>query len=359
MCVVHVNQQGESLEQSTQKNAVPRKHGMQSLGKVPSARRPPANLPSLKAETSTPNDNSWGESDGLNQQHTASQGTQSATGLGNSDKTGKSTTNGPSVNNSAYNSSGGNSSNHTGGGGGGGGGNNSGTSWSALTTGGQVPIEAPPPKSALYQNPQFQQEFPSLDGSGAPTSKAGRGGANDTQNNGGVGPDGQKLSLRPQTDASQWQQNQQNQQQQQLNQQQGPNSQTPAPAPQLPPQLRAVMPSFMYRSSGGAQGGGAGTGFGSYGSGNQMNQYGQPDEQNYNNSPGPAQQQPFNKRTGGPGGNGGPRRGGGNDDDYGHRSERRGDRYDRPPRRGPPPNRSNRHDHYDDEDYVEPKFSGV
>lgn len=27
---------------------------MQTLGKVPSARRPPANLPSLKAETSTP-----------------------------------------------------------------------------------------------------------------------------------------------------------------------------------------------------------------------------------------------------------------------------------------------------------------
>lgn len=45
--------QGESLEQHQQKNAVPRKHGMQSLGKVPSARRPPANLPSLKSETSS------------------------------------------------------------------------------------------------------------------------------------------------------------------------------------------------------------------------------------------------------------------------------------------------------------------
>lgn len=44
--------QGESLEPHQQKNTLPRKHGMQSLGKVPSARRPPANLPSLKSETS-------------------------------------------------------------------------------------------------------------------------------------------------------------------------------------------------------------------------------------------------------------------------------------------------------------------
>lgn len=44
--------QGESLEPHQQKTALPRKHGMQSLGKVPSARRPPANLPSLKSEHS-------------------------------------------------------------------------------------------------------------------------------------------------------------------------------------------------------------------------------------------------------------------------------------------------------------------
>lgn len=41
------------MEQHQQKSAVPRKHGMQSLGKVPSARRPPANLPSLRSETSS------------------------------------------------------------------------------------------------------------------------------------------------------------------------------------------------------------------------------------------------------------------------------------------------------------------
>ncbi|KAI4472377.1 hypothetical protein M0802_016885 [Mischocyttarus mexicanus] len=44
---------GESLEQHQQKNTLPRKHGMQTLGRVPSARRPPANLPSLKSETSS------------------------------------------------------------------------------------------------------------------------------------------------------------------------------------------------------------------------------------------------------------------------------------------------------------------
>lgn len=44
--------QGESLEPHQAKSTLPRKHGMQSLGKVPSARRPPANLPSLKSEHS-------------------------------------------------------------------------------------------------------------------------------------------------------------------------------------------------------------------------------------------------------------------------------------------------------------------
>lgn len=47
-----MKKKGESSEPHTQKSTVPRKHGMQSLGKVPSARRPPANLPSLKSEHS-------------------------------------------------------------------------------------------------------------------------------------------------------------------------------------------------------------------------------------------------------------------------------------------------------------------
>lgn len=40
------------MEPHQQKNALPRKIGMQCLGKLPSARRPPANLPSLKSEHS-------------------------------------------------------------------------------------------------------------------------------------------------------------------------------------------------------------------------------------------------------------------------------------------------------------------
>uniref|UniRef100_A0A1B6C1D3 BAT2 N-terminal domain-containing protein n=1 Tax=Clastoptera arizonana TaxID=38151 RepID=A0A1B6C1D3_9HEMI len=43
---------GESLETQQQKNTLQRRHGMQSLGKVPNTRRPPANLPSLKSEHS-------------------------------------------------------------------------------------------------------------------------------------------------------------------------------------------------------------------------------------------------------------------------------------------------------------------
>lgn len=42
--------QNENSEPSSVKSQLSRKHGMQSLGKVPSARRP-ANLPSLKTET--------------------------------------------------------------------------------------------------------------------------------------------------------------------------------------------------------------------------------------------------------------------------------------------------------------------
>lgn len=49
----------ENSEPSSVKSQLSRKHGMQSLGKVPSARRPPANLPSLKTETGQdPNTNS-------------------------------------------------------------------------------------------------------------------------------------------------------------------------------------------------------------------------------------------------------------------------------------------------------------
>ncbi|XP_038106433.1 homeobox protein abdominal-A-like [Culex quinquefasciatus] len=71
---------GESLEPSTQKSAAPRKHGMQSLGKVPSARRPPANLPSLKAEISSPSDpqGTWANESGDNQNNNQQQSNNSS-----------------------------------------------------------------------------------------------------------------------------------------------------------------------------------------------------------------------------------------------------------------------------------------
>ncbi|CAB0008675.1 unnamed protein product, partial [Nesidiocoris tenuis] len=43
---------GESSEPHLQRNTAVRRHGMQTLGKVTTPRRPPANLPSLKAEHS-------------------------------------------------------------------------------------------------------------------------------------------------------------------------------------------------------------------------------------------------------------------------------------------------------------------
>lgn len=128
----------------------------------------------------------------------------------------------------------------------------------------------------------------------------------------------------------------------------------PAPAPQLPPQLRAVMPSFMYRSTGGGAGTGAGTGLGGYAP--HMNQYGLPDEQNSNyNSSG---QSHFKQRQSGAGGSGsqhGP-------DEYAPQNRggdrRMGDRYDRHNRRGPPPNRSNRHDYSYNDIETPAQFSG-
>lgn len=49
--LIFLNFQNESSEPSLAKSQLSRKHGMQILGKVPSARRPPANLPSLRTET--------------------------------------------------------------------------------------------------------------------------------------------------------------------------------------------------------------------------------------------------------------------------------------------------------------------
>lgn len=141
---------GEQFEQTTQKNAPPRKHGMQILGKVPSARRP-ANLPSLKAETSTPTNTpqqqateqqtntpssaSWADSSGPNQtNNSASTGTNSSSNANNNTNNNINTSSPSAPHNiQALNSSG------------------SSSSWSAVATGSSVKEEPP-----LYQSPQFQ-----------------------------------------------------------------------------------------------------------------------------------------------------------------------------------------------------------
>lgn len=201
--------QGESLEPSTQKNAVPRKHGMQSLGKVPSARRPPANLPSLKAETSTPTDPSWGpettQSTGTTTITTTTTASAAATTISGSNSVSASNTlavsspnsvtslNSNSISSTLVSSS--NQSNTSSA-------SSSSTTWSSVATGAPVEIAQPP----LYQSPQFQHEFPSLDGSAPVPSKGNR---NDRTDSHPLNSDGQHMSLRPQTDAASWMQQQQ------------------------------------------------------------------------------------------------------------------------------------------------------
>ncbi|XP_063696499.1 probable WRKY transcription factor protein 1 [Culicoides brevitarsis] len=249
---------GESLEPSQQKNTVPRKHGMQSLGKVPSARRPPANLPSLKAETSSPTESSTTAND-----HQTSTSIISASKTSPQQQKQHSSNSFSAVqsqsnnnnNNSHQQTNSGNSSDRNS--------NSNSTTWSSVTTGGIQPQEGQPP---LYQSPQFQHEFPSLDGTTPSGSKSNQAQTNasggNSQNNqhhqtsashqsSTQQYDGPQMSLRPQTEPSTWMQ-------QNMSGKGGgdavgaanqPNSQQ-APGLQVPPQLKALMPSFMYRSGG-------------------------------------------------------------------------------------------------------------
>uniref|UniRef100_A0A0A9ZFT9 Protein PRRC2A n=1 Tax=Lygus hesperus TaxID=30085 RepID=A0A0A9ZFT9_LYGHE len=208
---------GESSEPHQQKSTKPRNHGMQPLGKVPSARRPPANLPSLKSEHSG-NDPSvslvpsggtgWGSKPGETGPSPASQPTSQAT-----TPTPVSTvtqTHGSSAPAAA------------------------GIGMPAAPTNiapPQTPVAQPPPMMKpiigntssgdktwssvtcgdsgpsflAHQSPQFQQEFPSLSGEGAgqapPGGVAGGGGGKGP----GGGADiqyGPGPSLRPQTEGS-------------------------------------------------------------------------------------------------------------------------------------------------------------
>lgn len=276
---------GETFEPATQKNAAPRKHGMQSLGKVPSARRPPANLPSLKAETSIPaippsqvsneqttaNSASWADSNlSVGTQNSTITAVSSNNNINNNPALSNINHNNTNNNNNQVqgnqlqqqqhhhhqgalsnntNSNNNNNTNNNNNN------NNSSSTWSAVATGGVKEDSALQPP--LYQSPQFQNEFPSLDGTLMATTSSGSiqnvnaQQQQKLQNQNSFDSGGGNLNLRPSTDVASWMQ-----QQQQLNSansgnvrgaggencQQG-NFQTPEI--DGPPKVMALMPSFL------------------------------------------------------------------------------------------------------------------
>jgi BAT2 N-terminus len=216
---------------------------MQSLGKVPSARRPPANLPSLKAETSSPANSTTQSSD---QQQQQTNNSSSASWADSSAPAGaqalSNTASGANQTSQLNTSSGSAGQTHTGNSAS----SSANTSWSAVATGGNVKEEnsSQPP---LYQSPQFQNEFPSLDGS--VTTSAGASATGLKQNSNSNSHDSGEMNLRPSTDAASWMQ------QQQSNSgsarggvgENGPGNYPPPDV--VPPKFMALMPSFMLRGA--------------------------------------------------------------------------------------------------------------
>ncbi|XP_050303901.1 protein PRRC2C isoform X2 [Anthonomus grandis grandis] len=263
---------GENTEKPAQKSSSNYiKHGMQSLGKVPNARRAPANLPSLKSEHSDsgaavplvpPGATGWGkqEQGGTPSSNIQQNGTppnhqgvpphvqgppqltphQQAIAIPSTNviPPHNKQTSGPVA-----------SAASTGGD----------KLWSAVMAAGGHPEggggggHQPP----AYQSPQFQHEFPSLsagDGGGG-----GAGASRPTPSDygpGGVNQSG--LSLRPQTEGS-WTQGGQRAPDGSMRGGSappggpplltGPVGRPPSSVEILPPQVRGVLPPFMYKGS--------------------------------------------------------------------------------------------------------------
>ncbi|XP_044757986.1 putative uncharacterized protein DDB_G0282133 isoform X2 [Coccinella septempunctata] len=233
---IYKSSRGESSEKTQQKSTIQYKHGMQILGKVPNARRPPANLPSLKSEHSgseaavplvPPGGPGWGKQDtnslsnGLptpkqdqNPAPTLHQSAQSSQPAPLKQEV-------PHVPSAPIDKS-----------------------WSSVMSRGDTHSHHPPP----YQGPQFQHDFPSLS-----ATEGGQGRGTGTEP-----PYSTGLSLRPQTEGS-W-----------IGGGSGPGGEGKPTSghlgspPQLsaqagllqqqqqqtlPPQYRGVMPSFMYKNN--------------------------------------------------------------------------------------------------------------
>ncbi|KAL3278373.1 hypothetical protein HHI36_013702 [Cryptolaemus montrouzieri] len=234
---IYRGSRGESSEKTQQKSTIPYKHGMQSLGKVPNARRPPANLPSLKSEHSgseaavplvPPGAPGWGKQDSnstpnglptgkIDSHQTATppshQGIPPQIAIPKQEL--------PHASSATTDKS-----------------------WSSVMSRGDPHLHHPPP----YQGPQFQHDFPSLS---ATEGGQVRGGGQD----GPPYPSG--LSLRPQTEGS-WILGGSGSGGEgkpasgnlgappQLSAQAGLAQQQQQP---LPPQYRGVMPSFMCKNN--------------------------------------------------------------------------------------------------------------
>lgn len=163
--------------------SVPQKQGLQSLGKIPTARRAPANLPSLKAETS-------GEP-GSKPTAPASAPSSAPASAGWRDDS--------SGGRAADDARAGGNSNDVGSAGGGGGGGGGKASWL-----GPGPIGGPaaaahlpmkPKPSFLHQeSPLFGQEFPSLGGSGVPGVGSGEQGLSKSASASGIASHQQGVS---------------------------------------------------------------------------------------------------------------------------------------------------------------------